>query len=148
MSKIHLLFLLFLFSVSACSLPIEQIGDAPAEVRLSAVKVGKHAKEDVERLIGTPSTISLFEEESWIYVESKERRRAFLESVEFEREVDVVTFDKKGVVKSVKKYDLEDGIDVAFDEEMTETYGKDLNVFEEIAGNFGRFPANSGRQDR
>ena len=39
-------------------------------------------------------------------------------------------------------------IDVAFDEEMTETYGKDLNVFEEIAGNFGRFPANSGRQDR
>ena len=38
---------------------------------------------------------------------------------------------------------LADAVDVPYDSSATPSYGKDLSVWEELVGNFGRFPANS-----
>ena len=129
------------------SLPVTQVGDTPSEIRLHAIKPGKHTKEDVTRLIGSPTSITLFEKESWLYIASKEQQRAFLPAKEIERNVDVITFNQDGVVEKIQELTLADGIDVPYDTDKTKTYGKDLSVWEEMIGNFGRFPANRG-QDR
>ena len=98
-------------------------------------------------MIGSPTSITLFEKESWLYIASKEQQRAFLPAKEIERNVDVITFNQDGVVEKIQELTLADGIDVPYDTDKTKTYGKDLSVWEEMIGNFGRFPANRG-QDR
>ncbi len=146
MSKISLFFCAFCWlCLTACNLPTNQVGDTPSDTRLHAIKTGKHTKEDVTRLIGSPTSITLFEKESWLYIASKEQQRAFLPPEEIERNVDVITFNKDGVVEKIQELTLADGIEIPYDKNETETYGKDLSMWEEMIGNFGRFPANRGQ---
>ena len=146
MSKFFNIFLIL--TLSACSwLGTNQVGDVPETTRINAIKVGKHSKEDVARLLGSPTSITLFEKESWLYIESKEQKRVFFQPKEIERKVIQVTFNSNGNVEKVKQLSLEDGKKVAIDETKTPVLGKDLSVIDELIGNFGRFPANnkSGR---
>lgn len=146
MSKFFNIFLIL--TLSACSwLGTNQVGDVPETTRINAIKVGKHSKEDVVRLLGSPTSITLFEKESWLYIESKEQKRVFFHPKEIERTVVQVTFNSNGNVEKVKQLSLEDGKKVAIDETKTPVSGKDLSVIDELIGNFGRFPANnkSGR---
>lgn len=135
-------FLFFLFLVVGCK-NYTQTGDIPSDTRINAVKVGQHNKKDVSRLLGSPTSISLFEKESWIYIASKESRLAFMSEKEYDRQILVVTFKPDSSVESLKRYTLADAIEVPYDSEKTPSYGKDLSVWEEMVGNFGRFPANS-----
>lgn len=148
MSKYRSLFL-GLFLITGCSLlGTERVGDAPETLRVNAIKAGTHTKDDVARLLGTPTSITLFEKESWLYIESEEQNRLFLPQQEIDREVIQITFKKNDVVERVKKWTLEDGKDIAFDSEATPVVGKDLSVIDEIVGNFGKFPANNRGGDR
>ena len=142
MSKYRSLFF-GLFLITSCSLlGTERVGDAPETLRANAIKAGTHTKDDVARLLGTPTSITLFEKESWLYIESEEQNRLFLPQQEIDREVIQITFKKNGVVERVKKWTLEDGKDIAFDSDTTPVVGKDLSVIDEMVGNFGKFPAN------
>lgn len=146
MSKFFNIFLIL--TLSACSwLGTNQVGDVPETVRINAIKVGKHSKEDVTRLLGSPTSITLFEKESWLYIESKEQKRVFFQPKEIERKVVQVTFNSNGNVEKIKQLSLNDGKKVAIDKTTTPVSGKDLSVIDELIGNFGRFPANnkSGR---
>lgn len=138
MRKICFYFLMFL--LSGCSLlPVNVVGDIPEETRIKAIKPEKHTKEDVIRVLGSPSNITLFEEEAWVWVQSKEQMRAILPPKETERNVLVIRFNAKDTVKRVSQLTLKDGVEIAYDTEETPSYGKDLSIFEEIVGNFGRF---------
>ena len=144
MSKLRFCFLFFLFLIVGCR-NYTQTGDIPSDTRINAVKVGRHKKEDVSRLLGSPTSISLFEKESWIYIASKESRLAFMPEKEYDRQILVVTFKPDSSVESIERYTLADAVNVPYDSEKTPSYGKDLSVWEEMVGNFGRFPANSGQ---
>lgn len=146
MSKFFNIFLILI--LSACSwLGTEQVGDIPEPTRINALKVGRHTKEDVARLLGSPTSITLFEKESWLYIESKEQKRVFFPAKEIERKVVQVTFSGKGMVEKVNQLSLDDGQQITIDDTKTPVSGKDLSVIDELIGNFGRFPANnrSGR---
>ena len=64
---------------------------------------------------------------------------------EYDRQILVVTFKPDSSVESIERYTLADAVNVPYDSEKTPSYGKDLSVWEEMVGNFGRFPANSGQ---
>lgn len=151
MSKYRNLFF-FIFAsamIGGCSVfGTNQVGDTPPQVRVKAIKSGTHTKEDVTRLLGSPTSITLFEKESWLYIQSKEQTRVFLPAKEIERNIVQVTFNDKGVVTKVKELSLADGHDISIDETVTPVSGKNLSVIDELIGNFGRFPANksNGRQ--
>ena len=141
MSKFFYVFLLF--ALSACSvMGIEQVGDVPDAFRINAIKVEEHTKDDVLRLLGSPTSITLFEKETWLYIESKEQKRVFLPSKEIERNVVQVVFKADGTVEQLKQLSLSDGNKIALDETTTRVSGKDLSIIDELVGNFGRFPAN------
>ena len=144
MSKLRFCFFIFLFFVVGCK-NYTQTGDIPSETRINAIKVGQHKKEDVSRLLGSPTSISLFEKESWIYIASKECRFAFMPENEYDRQILVVTFKPDSSVEAIKQYTLADAIDVPYDSDTTPSYGKNLSVWEEMIGNFGRFPSNSNQ---
>ena len=141
MSKLFNIFLIL--TLSACSwLGTNQVGDVPEDIRVKAVKVGKHNKDDVVRLLGSATSITLFEKESWLYIESKEQNRVFFPAKEIERKVIQITFNSNGIVEKVNTLSLEDGQEIALEKSITPVSGKDLSVVDELIGNFGRFPAN------
>ncbi len=147
MSKKSLFFILAIalmsLSINACSLMgTNKVGDNPPQNRINAVRPNKHTKEDVLRLLGSPSSVTLFELESWLYIESEEQNRVFLPAKEINRQVLQVTFDASGVVKSIRTLSLKDGQKIAFDKKTTPVAGKDLSAIDELIGNFGRFPSN------
>lgn len=144
MRKICFCFLMIL--LKGCSLlPVNVVGDMPDETRIKAIKPAKHTKSDVVRLLGTPANITLFEEESWVWVQSKEQMRAILPPKEKERNVLIISFKPDESVKRVSKLALKDAVEVAYDTDETPSYGKDLSVFDEVLGNFGRFSAPKER---
>ena len=139
--------LLLCLLLAGCSwLPVNEVGHVPLTEDRVKIRVGKSNKEDVTRLIGSPATISLFEKESWIYIASKEQTRGFLPPKEIDRQIFVVTFNKRDIVEATRFYTLDDGNDIVPDSDTTKTYGKDLSSMEELLGNFGRFPANKGNE--
>ena len=133
-------YILMLVALTCCS--INPVGDVPADVRIHAIKAGTHTKDDVVRLLGSPTSITLFEKESWLYIESKEQNRIFLPAKEVERKIVKITFNRNGVVSKVKELTLEDGRKIAYDKSTTPITGKDLSIIDEFIGNFGRFPAS------
>ena len=143
MSKCRSFFfcILMIFALVGCN--TNQVGDNPADIRVHAIKAGKHTKEDVVRLLGSPTSITLFEKESWLYIESKEESFIFFPPKETERRIVKITFNADGVVSKIKELTLADGKDVAIDETATPISGKDLSIADEFIGNFGRFPAST-----
>ena len=135
--------LLLLLLLAGCSwLPVNEVGHIPPTADRVKIHPGKTTKQEVTQLIGSPATISLFEKESWIYIASKEQTRGFLSPKEIDRQIFVVTFNKRDVVESTRFYTQDDANDIVPDTTTTKTYGKDLSSFDELLGNFGRFPAN------
>ena len=144
MSKYISFFFCILMVATLTCCRTNQVGDVPADVRIHAIKAGKHTKEDVTRLLGSPTSITLFEKESWLYIESKERDRIFLPAKEIDRKVIKITFNNNGVVSKIKELSLDDGRKIAIDKTETQISGKDLSIIDEFIGNFGRFPASKG----
>lgn len=126
-------------SVTACTTYIDARGNQPDPERLAEVQAGKTNRDDVTALLGTPSNTAMFDDETWYYISSKFKRTAFFDPVEIEREVVVISFDKRGMVKDVRQLSMKDGKEVTPVARETPTAGRDLSVMEQLLGNVGRF---------
>ena len=144
MGKYRSFFFCILMGLALVGCTTNLVGDNPSDIRVHAIKAGKHTKEDVTRLLGSPTSITLFEKESWLYIESKEERFVFFPPTETERKIVKITFKPDGTVSKIKELSLADGKKVAIDTTETPIAGKDLSIIDEFIGNFGRFPANKG----
>ena len=124
--------------LGACE--IYQSGDLPAASRLNAIKTGSHTKEQVLRILGTPS----YEEpkENFVmYAKIRKKSRSFLDPKEFERDIYVFYFDENGIVKNKKHLTLTDANNVDFVSDTTPTQHKELSITEQLIQNFGRYDA-------
>ncbi len=133
-----ILFLLFL--LTACSLPVRNVGDMPSDSSIALIKKRMN-KNEVYELLGSPAGKTLFEKESWIYMQSQYQTRAFLSQKEISRDILVISFDGEQV-SGIKRYTLSDAVSIDFDDAETQAKGKDLGIIDELIGNFGRFAGN------
>jgi outer membrane protein assembly factor BamE (lipoprotein component of BamABCDE complex) len=127
----------------ACTPIIEVRGNNPPPEQLAQVKVGASTREDVQALLGTPSNVTPFGEESWHYISAVTEREAFFEPVILERKVVTVVFDRAGMVRAIDNRGLEDGKDVVPNSRETPTAGKEMTVLQQMMGNVGRFSKDS-----
>ena len=134
-SKILLLFLL----VAGCTPMIDNRGNFPDDLKLKQLELGKSTTFDVEYLFGSPSSRSVFGDNIWYYISSKQKRFAFYRPTELERRVLAITFNDTGVVSEMKFFDVDDAIDVNFAKKETKTYGHSMGILEQLIGNLGRF---------
>jgi outer membrane protein assembly factor BamE (lipoprotein component of BamABCDE complex) len=124
---------------AACTPIIEVRGNLPPPEQLAQVKIGTSTREDVQALLGTPSNVTPFGEESWHYISAITEREAFFEPVVKERKVVTVVFDRAGTVRAVDNRGLEDGKDVVPAGRETPTAGKEMTILQQLMGNVGRF---------
>ena len=126
-------------AVVACSPRIDSRGNLPDPDKLAEIRPGKHSRGDVAEILGSPSSIAVFDQETWYYISKRTEALAFFEPKVAERQVVIVHFDKKGVVSGVETVGLEQGRAVEPVERKTPTAGAELTIMQQLLGNMGRF---------
>jgi outer membrane protein assembly factor BamE (lipoprotein component of BamABCDE complex) len=126
-------------AAQACTPNVDMRGNLPHADLLSQVAVGKSTRDDVLVLLGSPSTVNSYGEETWNYISSRTESVAFFAPETKERKVITVVFNRAGVVKDMSTKGLEDGKELQVVERETPSAGKELNLLQQMVGNVGRF---------
>ncbi len=106
-------------------------------------RIGLDTKDSVLAKYGEPSMIGTFDQNAWYYLASFDQSRAFFRPRVTAREVVAFHFDQNGLVTSVDKIGLQDGIEVKVASRVTPTRGKELSFWEQVFGNIGQLPAGA-----
>lgn len=107
------------------------------ETELTALE-GIDTKESVLARFGEPSVRPATSDDVWYYINAATNTRAFYKSQTVSREIVVFAFNEDGTVADVLEFDLEDGQQVAFNDRVTRTRGKELSFFEQLIGGVGQ----------
>ena len=126
-------------TMGACTPAVDLRGNLPTPEDLAKIQPGKTTRDEVQQILGTPSTVANFGGESWQYISERTETTAFFKPEVKDRKTVSITFDKAGVVKDVAQRGLEDDIAVQSVARETPTAGKELSILEQLVGNIGKF---------
>ena len=145
-ASIRRLFLLFsATAVVSCAPAVEQRGNLPNPDKLAEIRAGSTTKDEVAKILGTPSSVSVFNnDKSWYYISRRTAQTAFFEPDVLDQQVYIVNFDDQGVVQAVGHRVLEDGKEVTPVARATPAPGRELSFLEQLIGNLGKFNGGSG----
>ena len=133
-----------LLLLSACEGSVAVRGNMPDLEELTEVKPGSDDRETVLNLLGTPSTLSTFEENKWYYIGQKVEQFAFFRPEVIDRQVLVISFDDFGVVEQTQFITMDEAIEVDPVARVTPTEGVEFTFIQQMFGNFGRLPGAIG----
>ena len=126
-------------AVAGCETIVDQRGFAATPGSVEKLDIGTQSREDVVRLIGSPSTVATFNPNVWYYIAQKQEYYAFFKPTMLEQNVMQLSFNDSGRLTAIKKYELSDSRDIAMVSRITPTAGREITVLEQIMGNVGRF---------
>lgn len=128
-----------LISLGACVKTTESRGYTLEQADFNNVKVSLSHKNDVLNALGSPSSKSLFGQETWYYMAAKTESIAFLTPKTKEQHVIAISFNEADKVSAINNYDLKDAKQVKFSKDATKTEGNNVGVVKQLLGNVGRF---------
>ena len=128
MNKI-LYIILILITVTNCTTKkvVKHHGVPNLEKKQNSLIINESNKNDVIKLLGNPSTISIFNENIWVYIERKQTQSKLsnLGKMEIYRnDILEIEFDNLGIVINKKMYDIEKMEDIKLSKDTTETINK------------------------
>jgi outer membrane protein assembly factor BamE (lipoprotein component of BamABCDE complex) len=126
-------------AVAGCETTVDQRGFAPTPGSVEKLEIESQSREDVIRLIGSPSAVATFNPNVWYYISQKQEYYAFLKPTMLEQNAMQLSFNESGRLTTIKRYDLADSKDIDMVSRITPTAGKEMTVLEQIMGNVGRF---------
>ena len=109
------------------------------EAALAQIEPGRTSRDEVQQLLGSPSSLTTFDGAVWYYVSQRTERMSFYQEDVVNQDVVSITFDDVGTVTSVDRHGLEEAHEVSFVDRETPTSGSEMNAFEQFIGNIGRF---------
>ena len=134
-----LIFFLLLFSIGACGTRVSNRGNLPDPSLVAEISEGGLSNQEIAEILGSPSSVNLFGQETWYYISERVESIAFFEPEVKERQILIIKFGKDGAMQAIKHMDLNDGRQLAHVERKTPTFGQELTVIGQILGNFQRF---------
>lgn len=135
--------LLCCIALSACSATkqnewfVNHNGNMPTEDRIAKIQNGS-SKDDVLQILGAPSAIVSFDENSWIYMSSDIKRVAFQKPEEVNRDILRIRFNNDEVVE-IARLSKDDGKDIVPCQDKTEVKGESLGFFRKYFGGVGQY---------
>lgn len=148
MLKLHLPATLAVLSaaviVTGCSTTVEQRGNLPPPDEISQIHPGKTTKEQVVKILGTPSSVGVFNENAWYYISRRTSQFSFFDPKLLDQQVFIVDFDDHDVVKAVEHKTTADGQEITPVARTTPAPGRELSFLEQIVGNLGKFNGGGG----
>jgi len=122
-----------------CWSDVDQHGHLPTPDQIAQIKPGTTTKNDIVKLIGSPSSVSTFNDTTWYYISRRTKQIAFLQPQVLDQQVFIIDFDDNGVVKDLSHKDLADSRSVPMAPGATPAPGRELSFMEQLIGNVGRF---------
>jgi len=130
---------LLALSLSACESRKNTRGNLLDPERVEDIRPGELNRDEVVEILGSPSSITPFSSDTWYYISQRTETYSFFAPKVLERQIVVVSFDKKGKVTKVDTVGLEQGREIIPVARKTPTHGNKLTVLEQLIGNLGRF---------
>jgi outer membrane protein assembly factor BamE (lipoprotein component of BamABCDE complex) len=126
--------------IASCAPTVEQRGNLPNPEKLAEIHAGTTTKDEVVKVLGTPSSVSVFNnDKSWYYISRRTAQTAFFDPAVLDQQVYVINFDNQGVVKTVDHKVLQDGHEITPVARATPAPGRELSFLEQLIGNLGKF---------
>ncbi|HTK35952.1 MAG TPA: outer membrane protein assembly factor BamE [Caulobacteraceae bacterium] len=125
-------------SMAACAPTVAYNGFQAREDKPQDVKVGEDTKSTVTARLGSPSTTSSFEPNTWYYISQSTTKVAYQNPKLISRDVVEIKFGPDEKVTEVKHLGLKNGYELAYNKNETPTRGRELSVLEQLLGNIGR----------
>jgi outer membrane protein assembly factor BamE (lipoprotein component of BamABCDE complex) len=125
--------------LAGCAATVEQRGNLPTPEKLAEVKPGVTSKDEVIKVLGSPSSVSIFNDKSWYYISRRTGQTAFFEPDVLDQQVYIVSFDDQGVVKTVDHKGVQDARAIDPVPRATPAPGRELTFLEQLIGNVGKF---------
>ena len=133
MNKILYIFFIILVTTSCSIKPIDKYhGVAFLEKKQKELLINKSNKNDIIKILGSPSTESILEDDLWIYIENRKSKSSILKlgkEIVLTSNVLVLEIDKKGILKSKKFFNIDDQNDYSFNKSETAKSDKDSFVY-------------------
>ena len=123
---------------AGCSPTIDSRGFNAENVQFSQINPGVQNKQQVQEILGSPSTVSSFDANVWYYVSKKTATTSFFTPEVLDQQVTVIEFDSTGIVRTIKTYKGEEAKHIRPIDRKTETAGYQTGVLREVFSNFGR----------
>src|SRR5580704_8822734 len=117
-------------ALAGCAISVDQRGKLPDPDRIAEVQPGKTSKDQVIKILGSPSSSSTFDDNTWYYISRKTKQVAFFQPEVLDQQVFVINFDDKGVVKDLNHKTLADGANVTPAPGSTPAPGRELSFME------------------
>ena len=118
--------------------PIREFhGYFPDEAQPNEIEPGNDTRSTVLARLGTPSTKSIFDDNTWFYISSTQESFAFFKPKTTERKVVAIRFSDDDVVDELVEYDAEDGQVIQYAARETPTRGRELGLLEQLFGSVG-----------
>lgn len=118
--------------LTACAGTTEIHGSLVKPADIDRLRVGVDNKQQVMRLLGTPSTTSILDEEKWYYITDVKQRKPLEKPKLKERQVVGLVFNEDGILDRVFEKDELSSKQFSPANETTKTQGKKLGVTEQI----------------
>jgi outer membrane protein assembly factor BamE (lipoprotein component of BamABCDE complex) len=132
-------------ALAGCAKTMEQRGNLPSDDRLAEIQNGVSTKEDVSRLLGSPSSQGTFDENTWYYISKRTEQFAFLKPDTIDQQVVAIQFDDAGTVRDVEKHGFDEKRNITPVARSTPAAGKELSFIEQLIGNVGKFNGGGGK---
>jgi outer membrane protein assembly factor BamE (lipoprotein component of BamABCDE complex) len=130
--------------VAGCAASVEQRGNLPAQDKIAEIRPGSTTKDQVIKILGSPSSVSIFNDKSWYYISRRTGQIAFFDPNVIDQQVYIVNFDDQDVVKAVDHKGLEDSKEITPVARATPAPGRELSFLEQVIGNLGKFNKSAG----
>jgi outer membrane protein assembly factor BamE (lipoprotein component of BamABCDE complex) len=131
--------------LGGCAISVDQRGKLPDPDRITEVQPGKTTKDQVVKILGSPSSSSTFDDNTWYYISRKTKQVAFFQPTVLDQQVFIVDFDDKGMVKDLGHKTLADGASITPAPGATPAPGRELSFIEQLLGNVGRFSGGDSK---
>ena len=124
--------------LAGCTPLVHQQGHIDDPEALAEIETGVQTREDVARLLGTPSAVGTFDDKRWYYLSRRTETIAFYAPELVDQSVTVIAFDEIGVVAEVATLSIADARAIEPVAEESPTRGRTLGLLEQLLGNLGR----------
>ncbi|MEM1106589.1 MAG: outer membrane protein assembly factor BamE [Pseudomonadota bacterium] len=122
----------------ACVSPVTSFNGYIADEALPKdMEPGIDTRTSVLARLGSPSTQSIFDDNTWYYVTTTKAQLAFYRPRVADRSIIGVRFDEQDVVAEVLEYDITDGEVISYASQETPTLGRQLTFLEQLLGSIG-----------
>lgn len=140
MMKVFFLSLVIL-CCSACTKTVHVSGHLFEEKELNALQKANY-KQDIENILGSPTSVSSFGPETWYYITTKKQNVAFWPDKILEQNIIAISFNKNDKIDVIARYNEKNIKNHQLVPEITIVKGNDSTTAQQFFGNVGRFNKN------